>query len=407
MKLENKTQASMYDNLFFESESFNFELIRILGLASYKGADFGECVITASRIKDNDRRSWTDEWRKTADELLTRAEKFAAANDVVSAEYCFYRASNYYNKAMFYLVSEEERTESIELRQKSVLAFKKAIAYKSSISLVSIPYENTFLPGYFVKSNNLKNGIAPLIIIHTGFDGTKEEMYFMLGLAAVERGYNVLLLDGPGQGESLVNGLYYRHDWENVITPVVDFALTLDGVDKDRIALYGVSMGGYLAPRAVSFEHRIKACIANGGVVNFYAAMYKTLPPELLALSESSPELFNQKISEIGKNNVNVYWAFENGKWTMGVDTNAEFIQKVKSFNSEEVCGNITCNMLVIDSRKDMFFDEQPRKLFDMLNSPKEYIIFDENSPGQYHCQMGASEFSNEILYSWLDRVIK
>ena len=94
MKLENKTQASMYDNLFFESESFNFELIRILGLASYKGADFGECVITASRIKDNDRRSWTDEWRKTADELLTRAEKFAAANDVVSAEYCFYCASN-------------------------------------------------------------------------------------------------------------------------------------------------------------------------------------------------------------------------------------------------------------------------------------------------------------------------
>ena len=94
MKLENKTQASMYDNLFFESESFNFELIRILGLASYKGADFGECVITASRIKDNDRRSWTDEWRKTADELLTRAEKFDAENDVVSAEYCFYCASN-------------------------------------------------------------------------------------------------------------------------------------------------------------------------------------------------------------------------------------------------------------------------------------------------------------------------
>lgn len=112
-----------------------------------------------------------------------------------------------------------------------------------------------------------------------------------IGLAAIERGYHLLLLDGPGQGESLLNNLYYRFDWEKVITPVVDFALTLACVDKDKIALYGASMGGYLAPRAVAFEPRINACIANGGVSNFFAAMIKVLPPELILLAEQHLKL--------------------------------------------------------------------------------------------------------------------
>ncbi|HRG63752.1 MAG TPA: alpha/beta hydrolase [Burkholderiales bacterium] len=401
------TKPSMYEELFFKDESFNFETIRTIGLAGYKASDFGECVITANRIIDGDLISWKNEWEKTADCVFAKAEQFAKDGHNVSAEHAFYRASNYYNKAMFYLVSPNERSEAIALRQKAVLAFKNGIAYKSNISSVNIPYENTTLPAYFVESNSLNNGVAPLMILHTGFDGTKEEMYFMFGLAAIERGYHLLLLDGPGQGESLLNNLYYRFDWEKVITPVVDFALTLACVDKDKIALYGASMGGYLAPRAVAFEPRINACIANGGVSNFFAAMIKVLPPELILLAEQHPELFNQKIDEISSKNVNLAWAFGNGKWTMGVKTNAEFFQKIKLFNSSAVSGQIKCNMLIIDSRKDMFFDDQPRELYNLLNCPKEYIVFDENSPGQYHCQMGATKFSNEIIYAWLDKVLE
>jgi hypothetical protein len=62
--------------------------------------------------------------------------------------------------------------------------------------------------------------------------------------AGVERGWNVLAFDGPGQyGPIHRERLPFRPDWEKVVTPVVDFALTLPGVDPEKIALMGVSFG--------------------------------------------------------------------------------------------------------------------------------------------------------------------
>ena len=64
--------------------------------------------------------------------------------------------------------------------------------------------------------------------------------------ALFPRGYHCLSFNGPGQGDSLwVRKLYFRPDWEKVITPVVDYALRRREVDPMRIALIGVSQGGY------------------------------------------------------------------------------------------------------------------------------------------------------------------
>jgi len=93
------------------------------------------------------------------------------------------------------------------------------------------------------------------------------EMYLDFA-AALRRGYNLLLLDGPGQGRSLIEqGLVMRPDWENVVGSVVDYALTRPEVDLKRIALMGWSFGGYLAPRAASAEHRLAACVADPRLV--------------------------------------------------------------------------------------------------------------------------------------------
>lgn len=72
---------------------------------------------------------------------------------------------------------------------------------------------------------------ASATVILTGrYDGTAEELYFHNGAAALARGYNVSAFDGPGQGAAPIQrGLVMRPDWENVVVPVLDYALTRPG----------------------------------------------------------------------------------------------------------------------------------------------------------------------------------
>ena len=107
------------------------------------------------------------------------------------------------------------------------------------------------------------------------------------------RGYDCLTFDGPGQGNALwKQGLHFRPDWERVITPVVDFALNRPGVDPKRIAIQGISQGGYWVPRAVAFEKRIAAAIADPGVVDVSAS-----PLSGFRLLPEAPTAFNARVA--------------------------------------------------------------------------------------------------------------
>lgn len=131
---------------------------------------------------------------------------------------------------------------------------------------VLIPYEETTLPGYYMSPGSTGRP-RPVLLMNNGSDGPISDMYVFGGAGALARGYGVLAYDGPGQGAALYRqGLSLRPDWERVVTPVVDYALSRDDVDPERIAIYGASMGGYMVARAAAFEHRIAAAITDPGV---------------------------------------------------------------------------------------------------------------------------------------------
>src|SRR3569833_200216 len=108
-------------------------------------------------------------------------------------------------------------------------------------------------------------------------------MLHVAGFAALERGYNVITYEGPGQ-PSVVR--YQRRgfiaEWETVVTPVVDYLFTRPEVDTSRIALLGYSMGGFLAVRAAASEHRLAAVMAADAVYSLHQSHSSQLSPELL-----------------------------------------------------------------------------------------------------------------------------
>jgi pimeloyl-ACP methyl ester carboxylesterase len=147
---------------------------------------------------------------------------------------------------------------------------------------VRIPYGDRSLPAYlfFVDDSGKPR---PTVIDNNGFDSTREESYFVIAAAALLRGYNVLAFDGPGQGAALREGrMVFRPDWEAVIAPVLDYAETRAEFAKDRIALFGYSLGAFLVARAAAFDHRPAALILDDGMYDFFASNSALMPPFLV-----------------------------------------------------------------------------------------------------------------------------
>ncbi|WP_254306684.1 S9 family peptidase [Clostridium sp. 001] len=94
--------------------------------------------------------------------------------------------------------------------------------------------------------------------------------FYGIAMSALERGMNFFTFEGPGQGEAVrKQHLFFRYDYEKVVTPVIDYLISRKEIDPNRIVLMGKSFGEYLVPRAAACEKRIAACIANGGVYDF------------------------------------------------------------------------------------------------------------------------------------------
>jgi 2,6-dihydroxypseudooxynicotine hydrolase len=138
---------------------------------------------------------------------------------------------------------------------------------------VEIGFEGARIVG--ILREPTAQGPHPVMIMIPGLDSTKEELRSTEELF-LERGIATFSVDGPGQGEAEYD-LAIRGDWEVPGGAIIDYLATQPSLDPDRIGVWGVSLGGYYAPRVASGDERVKACIALAGPFVF-AANWDNLP---------------------------------------------------------------------------------------------------------------------------------
>jgi pimeloyl-ACP methyl ester carboxylesterase len=398
--------------IVFQDPTFSLQLLRTIGETYYKGADVGECLSTAYRIKEGDFESWHEEWLKTAKRIHRFADESLAFGHKVSAREAYLRASNYYRVAEFLLMNPEDPRIQVTWGGSKECFSKAAGLFSPPFESIEIPYEGTSLPGYFyrVDDNNDSRPPRSTLIVHGGFDSTVEELYTSAAAPALERGYNCLTFEGPGQGGVIrKQKIPFRYDWEKVVTPVVEYALSRpEEIDPEHIALMGISMGGYLAARAVAFEHRIAACILNGGVFDGYEAFASGFPKSLLtAIDNGNSEYVNTFLNNLSESDPNIRFNLEHGMWTAGANTPFELVHGSKDYSIKNIAQNIKCPTLVLEAEKDESFPGQPKKVFDALTCPKKLILFTAEEGAEEHCQCGASALSNQRILDWLDEMFQ
>lgn len=392
--------------MFTEDPQFWFETLRLFGHSAYGGSDFGEVLAAASTVTPGDYDGWHDAYRGMADRLYAEA----ADAGPVTARDLLLRASTYYFSAEFFLHGDPADPRIAAAYDRSVECFRRAAVAEP----VEIPYDGTVLQGYFYRAPGAAP--KPVLLMHSGFDGSAEELHFMGASAGAERGYHVLTFDGPGQPSAIRREkLVFRPDWEHVVTPVVDFVLGLDGVDPERIALLGVSLGGVLAPRAAAFEPRLAALIAVDGVYDAGSAVTTMLPwdrDEIVRRANAEhDEEFDALLAAGREANSTLRWACDHGRYVLGAATDREFVAKYLEYTLEGgVAEKIACPTLICEAADDLFFggetETEPRRLYAHLEAPKTLLTFTAEEGADAHCHVGAQRLANGRIYDWLDRTL-
>jgi dienelactone hydrolase len=396
---------------FFTDPSFDFETRSLVGDIHYGAGDIGEMLTAVAKVVDGDANSWVAEWRSLAARIQAIGDASLKGGHKVSARNAYLRAAVYYAAANVFVDgiddAEAQLTQGFAEHRK---CFDLHVSLLDPPATpISVPYEGGDLPGYlFVPADD---GVArPTVILNNGSDAAVTVLWPGLGQPGLDRGYNVVVFDGPGQQSMLFQrGIPFRPDWENVITPLVDFLSERPEVDASKIVLYGTSQGGYWVPRAAAFEHRLAAVVADPGVVDVSTKWKDNIPKELVAMLDAENEDgFNAAMKAARSQwgpamEQEVAWRAK----PYGVQpSDYATFKRVEEFRLGDLTKDIQAPIMITDPEGEQFWQGQSKELFDAVKGTKVIVPFTKAEGAGLHIEPMGRSLLEQRMYDWLDEIL-
>ena len=261
------------------------------------------------------------------------------------------------------------------------------------LEYVEIPYGATGLPAIYVHAEPAnKGGKVPAVVFFDGLDVTKEIQYLKGVADLVARGIACLIVDGPGNGESIrFRNLYLRHDTEHYATPAYEYLAARPEIDAKRIGVMAISLGGYYAPRAAAFEQRYACCLAWGAQWDYqkiwldrFERLSRSVTP---ALSVASKHI----------------------EWVLNASSQDDAMQRLAPFKLDGVVQKITCPFLMLHGEGDEQIPlAEAQKCFDAVGSKQKTMkIFTREEGGYHHCQIDNQSICSAAMWDWLEQVLQ
>jgi 2,6-dihydroxypseudooxynicotine hydrolase len=298
-------------------------------------ADFEDVTGSIERWED-----WCAAWcaRARVHEDLGRAclkEKY-----FLTAGEHLIRAGIYYHFAKFVFVQD--------VKQMKAAHMKAVECYGEGVKYARPPGERVEIPFEGKKITGVLRGKGPVLVMAPGLDSTKEEIH-AYEEPFLARGIATLAIDGPGQGEAEYD-IPICGDYERAAHAVVDWIEKRKDLDAKRIAIWGVSLGGYYAPRAAAYEKRFKACIALSGPFD-WALIWDALP-------DLTRETFQARSHS---------------------KTAADAKASAAKLTLREAAKNITCPLFVVAGRQDRLVPaSHAEQLAKSVSGPVELLIVED-----------------------------
>ncbi|MFI1400070.1 alpha/beta hydrolase family protein [Streptomyces sp. NPDC020681] len=396
----------------FTDPALNFAGLLALGGAGYGASEVGEVLTAVNAINaaGADQQTFTAEFRRWGDRLAATATRHPQTRRSRSL-----RAAEYYGQALFFVLGSETPGDEEELYLAGRRSWDTFARLCTPAAITDqVRYEGgTPLPVWFFRPDD-SGKARPTVILTNGSDGQNVDMWTYGVSAALARGWNALVYDGPGQGQLLfVDQVVFTPTWERVVSPLVDWLERRSDVDRRRIALTGLSMGGNLAPRAAAFERRIAALVAMPGCLSpwlgFPEELRSIVTPDKAETNriwneEVVPELSPDEAATIKKRvepfSIPAMLAARQGRIFTDFWTPA---QRIMALDITGVVSRIKCPTLVLDYEDEQFYPGQPRAFYDLLRAPKDFELLTAATGAQLHCSPMAPQQHCEVVFDWLE----
>lgn len=390
---------------FSKDAGTDYEARCVLGKAGYGIGDVGLVLSTLDRIGDDGPQAWFDQWSATAQGLADRADAAAASGHRRTASWAYLAAAQYFATALGALDGLADQSVLTPTFASQLRCWEGYIdAADGAFVRVDVPYEGTTLPGYLLRPD-ASGASRPTLVVTNGSDGSLPGLVADGGVAdALQRGWNAFVYDGPGQQSMLFQrGVPFRPDWEAVLTPVVDTLVARDDVDADALVAFGISQAGYWLPRALAFEHRFVAAVADPGVMDVSTSWLQYLPPPMIALLRSGDKAtFNGYLEQMGGDpDAERTFSFRARPYGSQSDP-FDVFTAVMAYHLRDVVGQITTPFLLTDPEGEQFWPGQSKDLYDALTGEKQLLGFTERDGANWHCEPMGRHLTNTQALDWL-----
>lgn len=365
---------------------FDFQLNRLAGLG---GGDLEEIREAAQQIGD------LNDWKR----------EFLALGERAMAEKRLQHAAAYLRAAEFNMVpGDPDKAKAYEQQASLFEDLYADDVATGRLRKEQVIYEGGHLPVWniAVPDDQASKGI---IIVHGGFDSYGEELY-PFARALADAGYEAVLFEGPGQGSVIRRqGIHFTAEWERPVKAV------LDHFDFDDVTLVGISLGGYLATRAAAFEPRVRRVVAFGVMWDFFEVVSSKLPIAARILQRTLSALGAKSLLDKGirrrmEDDPLIKWAIEHGCYVFGVESPAEYFNKMRHFTTRDISSKINQDFLLLAGNGDHYVPiEHYHKQAQALTNVRSFTgrIFTAQESAQSHCQVGNVGLALRVILDWVD----
>lgn len=375
-----------------EEPNFNFQLNRVI---NWDGGELSDVEKVSAKIRTS------EDWKRELLMLGEQAQKEGRTENAIA----YLRMSEFFmydgdpDKKKYYKLATDMFYEYY------AGYFQETEGNEATVERFRVPYEDVELPVMHVAPEGNSRGT---LLLHGGNDSYFEEFFFPI-LYLKEKGYEVYLFEGPGQGGVVrLQNKHFTHEWERPVKAVLDF------FQLEDVTIIGVSLGGYLAPRAAAFDKRIKKVVAWSVFPCFLDVIIGDEPPAVqklfyLLLKMKAKGIINLIFNSLAKKEPMIDWGLRHGMYAYEAASAYDYARKLKLYDIGPVADLIDQDILILGANKDHFIDYRMiGKEINMLKNVRSltFRLFTDKEQAQDHCNCGNTKLALDTICSWLESPI-